>query len=105
MTWNNFIEWVKNFFKESELQINSTGYYYVVSLRGLDIVRTLTKQEAEDYIREKFEQVDSRKRSGNGFGSTQNVSNHRRWSGFRNQFKITRYCGICGMPGQGCGQC
>lgn len=104
------MKWLRNLFKliikqEPELQTNSSGYYYVVSLRGLDIVRALTNQQAEDYIKEQFENVDSKKGTGNGFGSTQNVSKRNRWNGFRNQFKITRYCGSCGLSGSGCGQC
>lgn len=99
-------EWIKNWFKSpTHLEPRGSQYYYVASVRGQDYARAATKQDAETAIRELFNSIDGKRVGGKGFGTHQNSTYDSRWKGFRNQCKITRYCGTCGKSGNGCGQC
>lgn len=100
-----FFTWIKNLFKKPQLQVNSSGYYYVVYVKGVPHIRTLTKQDAEDYIRNAFEETDVTVTKNSRFVRGINTTKHARYSSFRSYCKITKYCGTCGLSGNGCGQC
>ena len=100
-------EWFINLFVKTpeKLEVNSSGYYYVVSVKGVDAYRCLTKKEAEKTIEELFDSVDENRVGGNSFGTHNRLSRKQRLQAFRSQCKITKYCGTCGLSGSGCGQC
>lgn len=99
--------WFKNLFNDSKQDTNSSGYYYVVSIRGIEYVRCNTTEEAEKQIRNLFDKTDieNQLKYGNNSFARRNTSVHARWNNFRTNCKITRHCGSCGLSGVGCGQC
>jgi hypothetical protein len=80
------LNWFRSLFKPKE---TSSGHYAVL-VRGVQVYETTTLEDAEGFIRETFERIDSGKKGGRGFSSTQGVGKRRRWNGYRGQCKIIK---------------
>ena len=78
------INWIKSWFKIKRPP------QYTVFCRGLPVHQTQTLDEAEQFLHDIFNETDSKRKGGRGFGTHQGSSRSRRWKGFRNQCKISK---------------
>lgn len=78
---------IRNFFVKDTITHSAR---YVVLLRGIPVYESSTAKDAEQYIRDQFDQTDSRVKSKNGWRINRGVSRHKRWIGFRSSCKIVK---------------
>ena len=84
MDGSRMINWVKSWFK------NTKSPQYTVFCRGRPVHHAQTLEEAEQFLHDIFNETDSKRKGGRGFGSHQGSSRNQRWKGFRNQCKISK---------------
>lgn len=85
MAWNVIASFYEKFFgQEKKLPKNQ----FAVFVRGHRVHVANTKQEAEGFVRDTFEFIDSSHAGKKGFGGYQNTTKNRRWIGYRSQVKI-----------------
>lgn len=80
-------DWIRSFFKQ---QTQKTSEHYVVLARGVQVHKTTSADDAENFIRETFERVDAKRKGGRKWGTNCGSSKHRRWNGYRSQYKIVK---------------
>lgn len=80
------LNWFRNLFKKKE---TASGHYIVVA-RGVQVYETTTEEDAEGFIRETFERIDSNRKGGRGFGTYWGSGKKQRWNGYRSQCKVIK---------------
>lgn len=83
--YNTFTRWASSLWVSKEKKQTAR---FAIFLRGHRIHLADSKEDAEKFIRDSFEFIDSSHVGGRGFGTHQNASKRKRWIGYRSQVKI-----------------
>lgn len=77
------VEWFKSLFRRQPI------YRYGVYARGKLVAETVTKDEAEQYIRATYDEIAAQpQRTRSGFGGTYNTTRRQGWQAYRNQIVV-----------------
>ena len=75
---------------------------YVTYVRGIEVARSVSKKDAEEFLLETFEDTDNNHVGGKGFGTDCNTSKSSRQKQFRGQCTIVKLCTTCGRKARRC---
>lgn len=78
-------EWLCRFFNKKPAPSQ-----YAVLVRGQLVYESQSIEDAEEYIRLTFEDVDAQMKGGRSWSKHNGLKKHSRWTAYRSQIKIVK---------------